>query len=147
MAFESDKFGRSAAAPGLPLFGEGYRAVSYIISDSVESEGGFPLFGVAGSDGLAWGSLSAATEAAGEGTVFFAGVAVREAIRDEFEAGESVAACREGSIWVKVAEDVQSGTKAYYTADGGFGAAGTEIEGATYQTTALADGLALLELK
>lgn len=148
MAFDSDKFGRSTAAPGLPLFGEGYRAVSYIIQDSVESEGGFPLFGVAGSDGLAWGSLTAATEAAGDdGSVYFAGVAVREAIRDEFEAGEPVAACREGSIWVKVAEDVQSGAKAYYTADGGFGAAGTEIEGATYQTTALADGLALVELK
>lgn len=144
MAFEADFFGRSKAAPGLPRLGVGYRAVSFIIQDDVDAEGGFPLFGVAGSDGVVWGSLATA---AGQGTAYFAGVAVREAIRDGFEAGEIVTACRGGSIWVKVAEDVTSGTGVYYTADGAFGAAGTEVSGATYMTSASADGLALVEIK
>lgn len=148
MAFENDKFGRSPAAPGLVFPNGSYRAQSFTIQDDVDAEGGYPLFGVVGEDGKAWGSLSTATEEAGEsGTVYFAGVAVREAIRDGAKAGEIVAGLREGLVWVKVAEDVSSGAQAYYTADGEFGAAGTEISGGAYVTSASADGLAALEIK
>lgn len=64
--------------------------------------------------------------------------------------GDPVAVLRKGTIFVVVAADVTAGKKAFVESDGGIvdedAGTGTEIPGSVFRTSAVADGLAELEI-
>lgn len=141
MAFEANEFGRSVAAPGLLFADQPYTNESRVMADSVELEGGFPVFAKIGEDVKAYG-----TKPSDEGA-YFLGIAQRVVVRDEYPAGTAVNVVTAGRIWVKVDADVCSGNKAFITTAGAWGATGTEVANATYKTSAKSGGYAVVELK
>lgn len=62
MAFEAQEFGRSVAAPGLVFPDQPYKVLSKVMKESVESEGGFPIFAVKGDDNGAYATKPTASE-------------------------------------------------------------------------------------
>lgn len=144
MAFEANEYGRSVAAPGLIFADQPYSVESRVIApdNGVDLEGGFPLFAKVGEDVKVYKSATAA----GEGSVFL-GIAQRLVHYDSYPAGTPVNVVTFGRMWVKVAEDVQSGTTAKLTSAGAWGAAGTELKNVTYKTSAKAGGYAVVEIK
>lgn len=140
MAFEADEFGRSIAAPGLVFPDQPYTCETRVMAEEVDSEGGFPIFGKIGEDVKAYAQNPASNG-------YFLGIAQRIVTRDSYPAGVALSVVTAGRIWVKVAADVSSGNHAFITAEGKFGAAGTELANATYKTSAKNGGYAVVELK
>jgi hypothetical protein len=79
------------------------------------------------------------------GASHFRGVIVRGNTTQKYLDVAALPVLTRGKIWIRVAANVVAHKAAFITAEGGFGASGTEING-RYLTDAAAEGLAILEL-
>lgn len=140
MAFEQEL--NAAGAPGLIFPCVAHSIETGCMADTIDSEGGFSVFGKTGEAGKVYSVKP-------EGG-YFLGVAVRTMIKDTYAAGDLVSVLKKGRVWVRVLAAVQAGDAAYVDdTNGSFtnvSAGATQIVGGTFKSNAAENELAELEI-
>jgi len=118
--------------PGLLFPFVNHSVETGIIQESVDSEGGFALWGKKGEPGKVY-----ATKPASDGILL--GVCQRTTISDGYDEGDAVNVVKKGRVWVKVKGEVLAGQPANIDDASGLPTSSATAENAT--VTAISGGV------